>query len=105
MSADEINVINKIAATLNQGGAEIVRSYTEWFFISSVIWSVIGSLIVAGSVWSLPKIKTRLGDDHPWYVISIVLTIIGAIMIIANLPDCFSPEGKAIHQLIKDLRG
>jgi heme/copper-type cytochrome/quinol oxidase subunit 2 len=104
MDAKALESISKLAAAVGQTAGQVAEHYTTWFIISASIW------ICAGVVLLLVAWKLRadsLGEFHgvPIGLAKLALIGIGVLLVLCNLPDLLAPEGIALHQLIKDLRG
>ena len=59
-------------------------------------------------IWAALRFPCDLSEydvDVPPVIFKLVIIAIGVLFIAFNIPDLISPQGIAIHQLIKDVRG
>jgi hypothetical protein len=103
---NELQIINAI---LNNATQTTVDAYSNWFCAAAICWTIFGlSLIIAGIyVFKGDKIKEKFDNDGEFWLglVSLLSIFIGSVIVFAHLPDLFSPQGIAIHQLIRDLTG
>lgn len=94
--------IQQLSTILAESGNTISEAYSYWFFWNAIGWMFMGLCIIGAAI----KVKKpEEMDDRAALVIKAVLIFIGSLFVFVNLPDLFAPQGIAIHQLIKDIRG
>jgi len=98
----EAQTVLKILELLGDSGNAAVAEYASWFVWSSFTWIIIGMLLVS---FAFKFIKPESVDELAYILIRAAMVMVGTIIIGANIPDLFAPEGMAIHQLIRDVRG
>ena len=96
MEQNIVNVIEKLAAAVGKTGGEIVHYYVTWYIVASIVWGLFGAMIIFLGT----RIKGNENELIRW-----ILFIIGLLFFCSNLIDLLAPQGIAIHQIIKDLRG
>ncbi len=104
MDQNTVNAIEKLATAVGKTGSDVVQYYATWNIVASIVWGILGALIVFVGF----RIK---GDDNdefiglPAIIVKSVVIGIGLLFLCDNIIDLLAPQGIAIHQLIKDLRG
>lgn len=102
MEEQNIKLVDRLAQVIGEAGVSITAHYAEWFIWSSIAWMIVGVMSLIGAK------RFNLNDDALKIensIIKIILGIIGVVMLAANFGDLLAPQGAAIHQLIKDIRG
>ena len=97
-----LQAIEKLAQIIGQSGNSIVHEYAYWFIWASIAWIGFGiSMIVAACKLPSPE-DWNSGSVR---IARLFFAFMGAFIITANFGDLFAPQGIAIHQLIRDVRG
>jgi hypothetical protein len=102
-------LIEKLGAVIAQSGTVMVEEYTRWTFVDGIAWSLFGLALIFAAV-RLGVFVFGIEDMDPigkGFLIAgcIFMAIIGGVATAGNMGDIFAPKGKAIHYLIKDIRG
>ena len=100
-------LIEKLADKLGTTSSLIVSEYTGWFIANSLVSIAFGvALAVFAFMW---KPKERRDDDAISigikYVFKVILMIVGCVFVANHVPNLAQPKAKAIHQLLRDIRG
>ena len=104
MDQNTASVIEKLATAVGKSGGDVVQYYTTWFIAHSVVWGLLGAVIIFLGT----RIKRGEGDFWDFFPVAVVKWIViavGFLFFCDNLVDLLATQGIAIHQLIKDLRG
>jgi len=104
MENEKLAIINRIAEIIGTSGNEVLGYYAKWYIYQSIRYMLLGVLFIYAN-FTLPKllIKEELENWQLWSIRGIFI-VIGVFIIAVNLGDLLSPEGIAVHQLLKDLR-
>lgn len=97
-------LIREFAATIGTTAERIVGQYKWWFIWDSLIWIIVGIVLIKlsfSSKWIADLV------DYPqltqfWY--RILLIAFGILCIGFNVADLLSPTAAGIHQLLLDIR-
>ena len=103
LTADETTLINNIAAAVGKSAEFVIAQYTTWVLANAIGWMCFGILIC----WSATRVT--FDDDTDWtkpaqFLAKGVVVFIGAMFILACVPDIANPTAAAIHQLLQDVR-
>jgi hypothetical protein len=105
MIEKEIEALRDIATPAVQAA---IHAYSNWMVISSIGWIASGVAIVVAATKCLEWWRSHEFDDDGAFVASLVgivlLFLIGGLLVVCNLPDLFSPQAAAIHQVLRDIR-
>lgn len=104
--AKEIKIIEKITEVLNGSAKEAITHYSDWYFFDAISSIIFGVIIT--SIAIMLMIKNRYENSDFEVLITILLGLsafLGLLIITHHVPNLTAPEGKAIHLLIKDIRG
>jgi hypothetical protein len=97
----ETEIINRVAEILGQSGQYAVQEYAVWHIVYAIGLIAIGLfLIYKGNKFVAPK----GWDEQITPIIKGIMIFFGALFVVANLPDLFSPQAMAIHQLLNDIK-
>jgi hypothetical protein len=101
MNDATIKLLQSLADAVGASLPMILGHYTTWHLVSALGWIAFGSFIVFTSTKWIP-------DEDVWDptvagIVRILLLFVGGIFIFVNLPDIFSPQAAAIHQLLTDI--
>ena len=102
----EIEVIEKVSKVLSGTAQNVITHYSEWFFVDAVSFIIFGLVTIFVSLYLI--IKRPYDKDEFCVIYDILLLIvifIGFCVAISHIPTLFAPEGRAINQFIKDVRG
>ena len=108
MDQNTASVIEKLATAVGKSSGDIVQYYTAWFIVDSIVWMLIGAVVVFLGTRikrGEKEFRDEFWDFFPIEVVKWAAIAIGFVILCANLVDLLAPQGIAIHQLIKDLRG
>lgn len=100
-------IIEKIQGMASESATLAIEQYSIWYFTNAMVWLFLGVTIIISSV---PLMKKSLKfweedcDGLPAVAVGLMI-VIGVVLIAANITNLINPEGYAIHQLLKDLRG
>ena len=103
--------LQEIAKQLGIGVAEIIPYYAKWFVAASIGWVFFGCIFILIGflifrwLWNWNDEDEREKARILAVIIFSVLTILGLIIIAAQIGDLLAPEGVSYHQLISDIRG
>jgi len=100
MNDKDYELINKVLSTANTATAEVINSYATWYFTSAIGWMVFAAIVIGLSIYGLIK-----NHDIEWRITFCAIIFLGGMIFFGNLPSVFAPEGRAMHGLIKDIRG
>ena len=102
----EIEVIEKVSEFLSGTAQNVITHYSEWFFANAVSGVLLGVILVVAPL--ITMFKRLYSKSHCCVLIDILLSvvvIVGLFVFFKNIPILFAPEGIAIKQFIKDVRG
>lgn len=108
MDEKTIALVQKITDSIGANKDFIIETYTKWYMASSVCYLLLGFFIIFAGWFIVPKKNESIEDNDAEFILPLakwILTTIGLLFIVANLPDLISPEGIAIHRLIRDITG
>lgn len=100
MDDKDYELINKVLNNMSSGTTEIVNSYATWHFTSAIGWMVFAAIVIGLGIYGLIK-----NHSIEWRITFCAIIFLGGMIFFGNLPNVFAPEGRAIHGLIKDIRG
>lgn len=102
MEPEAMIIIEQLGKIISQNTSQIVTYYTKWHLLSALGWAFLGAFFMIASI----KAPTPEAFEEPFPVICRTgFFVIGIIMVVSNMPNIFSPEAYAIHQLINDIAG
>jgi len=110
MTGEEIAlIIEQFAEALGMASSEIIPHYALWYKVSSMSYIMFGVFMIlfGASIYiSKKKFSYDSDENYDWvfFIIALVLTFMGALIIFTRLDDFFGATGIAIHRLILDLR-
>lgn len=102
----EIELLEKVSEILSGTAQNTVAHYSQWFFADAISAVILGLVMIFAPLIFMIKRPYR-GSDL-WLLIDVLFSfviIIGLSCVFNHTATLFAPEGKAIHQLINDIRG
>jgi len=97
----ETEIINRIAEILGTSGQYAVQEYATWYIAQAIGLIAFGVYLIYKGY----KFVTPEGwGEQLTPIVKGVLIFVGALFVIHQLPDLFSPEAIAIHQLLRDVK-
>ena len=100
-----VDSINAVVAALSGPSAETIDAYTHYAQWAGAAGVFIGVALIAVALFFGTNYKiTEKMEGFNWFPACICF-VIGIIVILCNVGNAISPEGAAIHQFIRDIRG
>ena len=102
LTEHETELIKNLAGAVGKSAEYITHQYASWMVASAIGWIIFGAIVC----WSATKIRfsehTYVAEWGQWLIKACVV-LVGAMMILASVPDIASPQAAAIHQLLRDI--
>lgn len=96
----EIEIINKVTEILSEKSSEILAHYTTYYTTQAISFIVLGVIIL----YTTFKLNTEEWEISLGIIFKLLAYFTGLLFIFMNIDTLFSPESKAIHQLIGDIK-
>lgn len=103
--SESVQIVQQVLSVLDRSGQSAISSYTQWHFAKAISYILLGLVIIVSCVrWNHLDDDGEHKIDGFAFYLKIFAIFIGMLFIVANVPDLFSPQAIAIHQLIKDIK-
>lgn len=94
----------QIIQVITDTNVAIITEYAMWHAVSAAAWLKVGFAILFISLITFIMGLCQSYDKGIFFIVALVLTLMGIIMLASNYPTVTNPKAYAIHQLITDVR-
>lgn len=102
----EIELIEKVSEALSGTAQNVITHYSEWYFANAVSGVLLGAILIVAPLITMFK-RPYFNSDFSVLldILLCIVSMVGLFILFHNSATLFFPEGRAINQFIKDVRG